>query len=141
MKYNILTVVTTKNTVLGNVTPYILVKIYRPVTSRIQNCILLATLTTSRTLLGSDSVWVTEIYAFWKKPAASLLTKKRIFFSKLHQIFTIPQMSHRRQPYSSGTLIEYFSNMIININSHNNNNNNNNINNRAVHLKGRKPVR
>lgn len=36
---------------------------------------ILTTLSTSRTLLGSDSLWVTEIYAIWKKPADSVFKK------------------------------------------------------------------
>jgi len=64
-----------KNTVIWNVMPYILVKVYRGVTIRIKIYILLTTLTTSRVLLGSDSVRVTEIYALWKKPADPVFTK------------------------------------------------------------------
>jgi hypothetical protein len=36
---------------------------------QIKNGIILTTLTTTRTLLGSYGLWVTEIYALWKKPA------------------------------------------------------------------------
>jgi hypothetical protein len=80
MKYKILLVVIVKNTIVCKVMPYILVKIYRGVKFGIKICILLITLTTSRTMLGSDSVWVTGITPFGRN-RLTLYSQSSIFLN------------------------------------------------------------